>query len=322
MLEEQALRPTTLDTFTGQAHFIPNLRVFIASAKKRGVALDHVLLEGPPGLGKTTLAQIIGNEMGNKTYVAMAPSIKKNSDLINLFGQVHRHEIVFLDEIHRLTHQMAEILYPMMEDFKTVLHYGEGRSARQIVASIEPFTLIGATTRAGALPQPLRDRFGIHLALKLYSPDDLAGVVKHASQQAGIAISDAGSSVIAARARGTPRIALQLLRRINDFAVANGLEMIGEECVNNSLTALGIDEFGLNPSDRQYLSVLGQTFNGGPAGIEAIASAMGDDRDNIEDMIEPYLLREGFVHRTGQGRMLSESMLNRYVPNMRFGAAK
>lgn len=318
---DNEVRPGAMADFIGQDHFKANLQVFVASAKAQDKPLDHVLLYGrPPGLGKTTLAQIIAAEMGVKPHFAMAPSLQKLNDLIVLFGQINHHDIVFLDEIHRLTGTMAEFLYPLMEDFKCNISYGEGRNKKSIVATVAPFTLIGATTRAGMLPQPLRDRFGIHLKLALYEPAQLAIVLSKAAERLGMVIDSKGAAEIAARARGTPRIALQLMRRCHDFAIVAGQASISAELADYSLSQLGIDSDGLNDEDRRYLKTLAESFGGGPAGVDPIAASMGDDRDNVEDVIEPYLIQAGFVRRTAQGRMLSEKMLSKYIKGISFAA--
>lgn len=315
--DERAIRPLTLATFIGQDHFKENLATFLASARSQRKVLDHVLVYGPPGLGKTTIAQIIANELNVSCHYTLAPSLQKPTDLVQAFGKVNERDCVFVDEIHRLSTQMAEILYPMMEDFKTSIPYNKKR----IIVSISPFTLIGATTRPGDLPQPLRDRFGISLRLALYPASELAAMLIAAAPGMGIALQPEGAQQIANRARGTPRIALKLLRRANDFAVVGNLGTINGPTADAALSKLGIDREGLDEADRNYIRCLAEQFGGGPAGVDAISAAMGEDRNNVEDMIEPYLIQAGIVQRTPRGRMLSEEKLAQSLPNLRIVAA-
>lgn len=319
-MPDNAPRPTSLAGFLGQDHIRPNLEVFLQSARQRKAALDHILLFGPPGLGKTTLAQIIANELGSKCYSAMAPGVKTWNDLVRLFGPLQEGDVVFLDEIHALGAAISETIYPVMEDFTIEMSFGEGRDKRKVQASMPRFTLIGATTRAGQLSQPLRDRFGIHLKLNLYEAEQLAQVLMAASRDMGIPISPAACRSIACRARGTPRIALQLLRRCFDFATVDGGAKIEAEMADGYLYRLGIDSEGLNAEDHRYLRTLAETFGGGPVGVDPIAAAMGDDPSNVMDVIEPFLIQAGFVLRTGRGRLMAPHILPRYMPGLQAAA--
>ena len=313
------LRPSTLSEFVGQSDAIPNLLVYIQSAKARKAALDHVLLFGPPGVGKTSLARIIANELEAGYHEAMAPALKQLGDLIRILGGLKPRDVLFLDEIHRLSPAINEILYPVMEDFKAEFQYGSGRTKRSMKASIPPFTIVGATTRAGILPQPLRDRFGIQVKLNLYSVPDLTLMLVKAGQKASINMGRQAAEEIAKRSRGTPRNALTLLRRVQDFCVVEkGGTITGMNVVDRALSRMGIDDDGLNAEDHRYLKCLADCFGGGPAGVEAIAAAMGEDRDTIEDAIEPYLLQAGFVQRSSRGRMLSPLILAKYLPGLTF----
>lgn len=319
--EDAALRPKALTSFVGQDHFKDNLQTFIISARIQNKALDHLLLFGSPGLGKTTLAQIIAEELNTNLVIAMAPALSKTQDVIKLLAKINFKDVLFIDEIHRLNTASSEILYPVMEDFKADITFGEGSNKKMVRASIEPFTLIGATTRAGMLPQPLRDRFGIHLSLALYSAEQLQQVIASAAPKLPASIDDVAAWEIARRARGTPRIALQLLRRCHDFSIVAGDSKISAIAAQAAMHKLGIDNDGLTCDDHRYLKCLAEQFGGGPAGVEAIAAAMGDERDNVTDLIEPYLLQAGFINRTARGRILSEKSLSRYMPGLHFSAA-
>ncbi len=300
-----SLRPLALDDFTGQEAARANLKVFIEAAKKRSDALDHVLLVGPPGLGKTTLAQIVARELGVNFRSTSGPVIAKAGDLAAQLTNLEPRDVLFIDEIHRLNPAVEEILYPAMEDFQLDLIIGEGPAARSVKIDLARFTLVGATTRAGLLTTPLRDRFGIPLRLNFYTPQELELIVKRGARVLGIGMNDAGAREIARRSRGTPRIAGRLLRRVRDFAVVDGVATITRELADRSLSLLDVDSIGLDIMDRRYLDMVAVNFGGGPVGIETIAAALSEPRDAIEDIIEPYLLQQGFLQRTPRGRLLT-----------------
>ena len=300
-----SLRPLALEDFTGQEAARANLRVFIEAAKKRGDALDHVLLVGPPGLGKTTLAQIVARELGVNFRSTSGPVIAKAGDLAAQLTNLEPRDVLFIDEIHRLNPAVEEILYPAMEDFQLDLIIGEGPAARSVKIDLARFTLVGATTRAGLLTTPLRDRFGIPLRLNFYTTQELELIVKRGARVLGIGMNAAGAQEIARRSRGTPRIAGRLLRRVRDFAVVDGLATITRELADRSLSLLDVDSIGLDVMDRRYLDMVAVNFGGGPVGIETIAAALSEPRDAIEDIIEPYLLQQGFLQRTPRGRLLT-----------------
>ncbi|WP_281802372.1 Holliday junction branch migration DNA helicase RuvB [Methylocystis echinoides] len=302
---DASLRPLTLADFTGQEAARANLKVFIEAAKTRGDALDHVLLVGPPGLGKTTLAQIVARELGVNFRSTSGPVIAKAGDLAAQLTNLEPRDVLFIDEIHRLNPAVEEILYPAMEDFQLDLIIGEGPAARSVKIDLAKFTLVGATTRAGLLTTPLRDRFGIPVRLNFYTPQELELIVKRGARVIGVGMSDAGAKEIARRARGTPRIAGRLLRRVRDFAVVEGIATITRELADHSLTLLDVDSIGLDVMDRRYLDMVALNFGGGPVGIETIAAALSEPRDAIEDIIEPYLLQQGFLQRTPRGRLLT-----------------
>ena len=300
-----SLRPLALDDFTGQEAARANLKVFIEAAKKRGDALDHVLLVGPPGLGKTTLAQIVARELGVNFRSTSGPVIAKAGDLAAQLTNLEPRDVLFIDEIHRLNPAVEEILYPAMEDFQLDLIIGEGPAARSVKIDLARFTLVGATTRAGLLTTPLRDRFGIPLRLNFYTAAELELIVKRGARVLGVGMNDAGAKEIARRSRGTPRIAGRLLRRVRDFAVVDGETTITRELADRSLSLLDVDSIGLDIMDRRYLDMVAVNFGGGPVGIETIAAALSEPRDAIEDIIEPYLLQQGFLQRTPRGRLLT-----------------
>ncbi|MDQ1193702.1 Holliday junction DNA helicase RuvB [Brevundimonas vesicularis] len=300
---DRALRPQTLSEFVGQSQAKGNLKVFIDAARGRAEALDHVLLFGPPGLGKTTLAQIVSRELGVGFRATSGPILAKAGDLAAILTNLEPRDVLFIDEIHRLSPQVEEILYPAMEDHVLDLIIGEGPSARSVRIDLAPFTLVGATTRAGLLATPLRDRFGIPLRLEFYTPDELTAVVRGTARKMGAAIDEAGAREIASRARGTPRIAGRLLRRVRDFASAEGAETISKLVAAGALARLEVDEAGLDSLDRRFLKALIENYGGGPVGMDTLAAAIAEARDAVEDVIEPYLLQQGFIMRTPRGRM-------------------
>ena len=300
-----SLRPLTLADFTGQEAARKNLRVFIEAAKARGDALDHVLFVGPPGLGKTTLAQILAREMGVNFRSTSGPVIAKAGDLAAQLTNLEERDVLFIDEIHRLNPAVEEILYPAMEDFQLDLIIGEGPAARSVKIDLAKFTLVGATTRAGLLTTPLRDRFGIPVRLNFYTVEELQGIVSRGARVLGVNMSADGANEIARRARGTPRIAGRLLRRVRDFAIVDGDPVVNRAVADKALRLLDVDQIGLDQMDRRYLDMIALNFGGGPVGIETIAAALSEPRDAIEDIIEPYLLQQGFLQRTPRGRLLT-----------------
>ena len=303
--EEGALRPLSLDEFIGQKPLRENLRVFIQSARSRGDAMDHVLLFGPPGLGKTTLAQIIAKELGVGFRATSGPVIGKAGDLAAILTNLEPHDVLFIDEIHRLSPVVEEILYPAMEDRKLDLIIGEGPAARSVQIDLVPFTLVGATTRSGLLTNPLRDRFGIPMRLEFYTPDELTLIVTRAAKLLAMPVTADGAYEIARRSRGTPRIAGRLTRRVRDFAQADQAKSIDRENVDQALERLDVDASGLDSMDRRYLSCIADNYGGGPVGVETLSAALSEQRDMIEDVIEPYLIQQGLVQRTPRGRALS-----------------
>jgi len=303
---EATLRPQTLADFTGQKASRENLAIFIAAAKHRGEALDHVLLHGPPGLGKTTLAQIVARELGVGFRATSGPVIQRAGDLAAILTNLQPRDVLFIDEIHRLQPAIEEILYPAMEDFQLDLIIGEGPAARSVRIDLASFTLVGATTRAGLLATPLRDRFGIPLRLIFYTPEELELIVSRGAQKLDFALTAEGAREIAKRSRGTPRIAGRLLRRVRDFALVQKTAPVTREIADAALLRLEVDRLGLDAMDRRYLRRMAEHHGGGPVGVETLAAALAEARDTLEDVIEPYLIQEGLMLRTSRGRMLGE----------------
>ncbi len=304
---EISLRPQTLQEFTGQQASRENLGVFIAAAKARGDALDHVLLHGPPGLGKTTLAQIVARELGVGFRATSGPVIQRAGDLAAILTNLQPKDVLFIDEIHRLQPAIEEILYPAMEDFQLDLIIGEGPGARTVRIDLPPFTLVGATTRSGLLATPLRDRFGIPLRLIFYSTAELTLIVGRLAQKLGMRLTEDGAAEIARRSRGTPRIAGRLTRRIRDFCAVAGIAVVDRPAADAALTRLDVDHLGLDAMDIRYLRRLADHHGGGPVGVETLAAALAEARDTLEDVVEPYLIQEGFLLRTSRGRMLGDA---------------
>jgi holliday junction DNA helicase RuvB len=302
---ETSLRPQRLAEFIGQQQARSNLSVFIEAARARNEALDHVLFVGPPGLGKTTLAQIVARELGANFRATSGPVIAKAGDLAALLTNLEDRDVLFIDEIHRLNPAVEEILYPAMEDFQLDLIIGEGPAARSVKIDLSKFTLVGATTRAGLLTNPLRDRFGIPVRLNFYTEGELEEIVNRGARVLGIGITADGANEIARRARGTPRIAGRLLRRVRDFALVAGEASIDREAADRALVQLEVDAAGLDAMDRRYLTMIAMNYGGGPVGIETIAAALSEPRDAIEEIIEPFLIQKGFIQRTPRGRLLT-----------------
>ncbi len=300
---DHAIRPKLLKDYSGQPSASEQLDIFIPAARNRGEALDHLLIFGPPGLGKTTLAHIVANEMGVNLRQTSGPVLEKQGDLAALLTNLEPHDVLFIDEIHRLSPVVEEVLYPAMEDYQLDIMIGEGPAARSIKLDLPPFTLIGATTRAGSLTSPLRDRFGIVLRLEFYNIDDLRSIVMRSAQIMGVQLDSPGASEIARRARGTPRIANRLLRRVRDYAEVKADGKIDKNIAAKALDMLKVDSYGFDNMDRNLLTTIIDKFSGGPVGVENLAAAIGEERDTIEDVIEPYLIQQGFLMRTPRGRV-------------------
>lgn len=302
---DRALRPQSLDEFVGQQAARANLRIFIESARKRGQAMDHTLFHGPPGLGKTTLAQIIARELGVNFRMTSGPVLARAGDLAAILTNLDARDVLFIDEIHRLNPAVEEVLYPALEDFELDLVIGEGPAARTVRIDLQPFTLVGATTRLGLLTTPLRDRFGIPTRLEFYTEDELLQIVLRNGRLLGAEADEAGAREIARRSRGTPRVAGRLLRRVVDFAVVEGDGTVSLEVADRALTRLGVDHLGLDSADRRYLRLIAESYGGGPVGVETLSAALSEARDAVEEVIEPYLLQQGLIQRTPRGRMLA-----------------
>ncbi len=300
---ETGLRPRDFSEYVGQLKVVSNLQLFIAAARKRGDALDHCLFAGPPGLGKTTLAQIVSRQMGGQLYSIAAPLLEKKGDLAAILTALQPHDVLFIDEIHRLHVAIEEILYGAMEDFKLDIIIGQGPGAKTLKIDLPPFTLIGATTRTGALTSPLRDRFGVQFRLDYYGPEDLKKIVLRSARILNVGIDEAGALEVARRSRGTPRIANRLLRRVRDYAEVHAGGMITESVARAGLTLLEVDAQGLDAMDHRLLSTIVKKFEGGPVGIETMSAALGEERATLEEVYEPYLIQEGFLQRTPRGRM-------------------
>ena len=307
---DRVLRPKALKDFIGQSELKENLAIFIESARKRNETMDHTLFYGPPGLGKTTLAQIISSELGVNFRMTSGPVLAKAGDLAAILTNLEEKDVLFIDEIHRMSSVVEEVLYPALEDFELDLVIGEGPAARTVRIELQPFTLVGATTRLGLLTTPLRDRFGIPIRLEFYSVEELLEIILRASKFMKIKTDNLGGLEIAKRSRGTPRIANRLLRRVADFAVVEGTGIITKDIADSSLTRIGVDLAGLDSADRKYLKIIAENYAGGPVGVETISAAMSEARDALEEVIEPYLLQQGFLQRTSRGRMITEKAWN------------
>lgn len=302
---DPALRPRALDEFVGQSKIVENLRVYVRAALDRGDALDHVLLSGPPGLGKTSLALILAEELGVACHTASGPSLERGADLAAVLTNLEDRAVLFIDEIHRLNRAVEEVLYPAMEDYEINVMIGQGPGAQSVKLPVQRFTLVGATTRSGMLTSPLRARFGIHATFDFYTTDELTSILARSAERLGVAITGDGTHELARRARGTPRIANRLLRRVRDFAQVEGDGTIDVALAGMALDRLEVDDRGLDKMDRRILNTIAHKFDGGPVGLDTLAAAIGESRDTIEDTYEPYLIQQGFLHRTPRGRVLT-----------------
>jgi len=303
---DATMRPKKLADFIGQMAVRENLQVFITAARARKEPLDHVLLHGPPGLGKTTLAHIVARELGVGFRATSGPMIARAGDLAAILTNLEANDVLFIDEIHRLNPAIEEVLYPAMEDFQLDLIIGEGPAARSVRIELQPFTLIGATTRSGLLTTPLRDRFGIPLRLEFYSPDELVEIVRRGARVLDVTMSDDGAIEIAKRSRGTPRVAGRLLRRVRDFASVAGAPQVDVDVADKALKRLDVDAVGLDAMDRRYMACIAENYAGGPVGVDTLAAALSEERETIEDVIEPFLIQQGFLQRTPRGRVVSD----------------
>lgn len=307
IINDIKLRPESLDEYIGQEKIKENLRIFLDAAKKRGEAIDHILLYGPPGIGKTTLAYVIAKEMNRELKQITGPTLEKPGDLAAILTSLNKFSIFFIDEIHRIPHNVEETLYPAMEDFKLHIVYGKGPSAKTLTINLEPFTLIGSTTRAGMLTSPLRERFGIVFKLDFYNIESLIKIIYRAAKFLKIEIDEDCAREIAKRSRGTPRVAIRILKRVRDFSEIKNKGKIDTKILDETFKSLGIDEFGLNAQDRKLVKVLIEKFNGGPTGIDTLSAILDEDKDTIEDIYEPYLLQINFIERTPRGRVATEN---------------